>query len=115
MYAGNITAFPCRGVPPRFRGASLCVIVTESGETPARIRNISATGAFVETSARLGLDQIVRLRHPEAGEIPARVAGVAAGGAALAFTLGDPAATFALSAMAADMTVRAGHTYLQDV
>ena len=70
------------------------------------LRNISVAGAFVETERVFSIGDTIMLLHPEAGEISAGVVRLARDGAALAFTLGEQAATFALSAICADMTIR---------
>ena len=88
----------------RHRSQRLCLVIVEGRPETARLRNISATGAFVETNARPRLGHVVQLRHPEAGAIDAEVVRHARDGVALAFTLGEPAVTFALSAISADMT-----------
>ena len=71
---------------------------------PAALREISATGAFLETSARPRLGARVELRHPEAGNIEAWVEAIADDGIALAFPGTERAVAFALAAIAADMT-----------
>lgn len=71
---------------------------------PAAMRDISGSGAFLETNARPPLESMVSFHHPEAGAIDARVCGFAQDGIRIAF-LGDAAAVaFALAAITADMT-----------
>lgn len=78
---------------------------TGDGEYPAILRRVSAAGAFVETSPVIGIDDDVVLLHPEAGQIRGRAVRLARDGAAIAFTFGEQAATFALAAICAEMTV----------
>ena len=107
MHADNIRNFPERRVDLRYASNRRCTLRVDGSEYDGMLRNISAAGAFVETQRALGIDEIVTLLHPEAGQISARVVRLARDGAALAFAAGEHAATFALSAICADMTIRA--------
>ena len=88
----------------RFRSRRLCLIVAGTRSDAARLREISATGAALDTNARPPLGEAVRLQHPEAGEIAARVSRHTREGISLSFDLGDEAVSFALLALATDMT-----------
>jgi len=81
----------------------MCVLITES-PSPAALREVSATGAFVETNARPGLGTQVELRHPEAGTITGEVRAVADDGVTIRFDCGERSVAFALAAIAADMS-----------
>lgn len=81
----------------------MCVLVAEQ-PTPAALRHISATGAFLETNARPALGLKVELRHPEAGEIAAIVQGIARDGISLSFDCSERSVAFALAAITADMS-----------
>lgn len=94
-----------RRTAPRYRIESLCVLSTDDEPITVRLREVSATGAFVESRRRLDIGAAVVLRHASAGDIAAHVARHAADGMALQFTLGDQAVGFALRAIACDMTV----------
>ena len=88
----------------RFRSRRLCLIVAGTRRDAARLREISAAGAALDTNARPPLGETVRLSHPEAGEIAARVSRHTREGISLSFDLGDQAVSFAMLALATDMT-----------
>ena len=71
---------------------------------PAALREISASGAFLETIARPALGARVELHHPEAGRIGAQVVGHADGGILIAFDCGEQSVAFALAAITSDMS-----------
>ena len=71
---------------------------------PAALRDISATGAFLETNARPAIGASVELRHPEAGAIAGKVRSVTDDGIAIGFTCSERSIAFALAAIAADMS-----------
>jgi hypothetical protein len=81
----------------------MCSLVA-GAPSPAALRTISASGAFLETMSRPGLGDRVELQHPEAGTIAATVRSLAPDGVELAFPLGEASVAFALAAIAADMT-----------
>ena len=81
----------------------MCVLITDL-PAPAALREISATGAFLETNARPALGAVVELRHPEAGKIDARVQALAPDGIRLAFACTEHSVAFALAAIASDMS-----------
>jgi hypothetical protein len=108
MHADNIRHFPASPPAKRCRGDRRCTLRAHGGDIAVVLRNVSAAGAFVETGDAVPVGSRVLLVHPEAGPIEARVTRVADDGAALAFNVGVRASTFALAAICADMTVRAG-------
>jgi hypothetical protein len=92
----------------RWRRRRMCVLIADGGldpaVAPAALREISATGAFLETNARPPLGSAVELHHPEAGAIEATVCSLAHDGIALGFDCGEQSVAFALAAIAADMS-----------
>ena len=86
-----------------WRRRRMCVLVA-GGAAPAALREISATGAFLETGVRPGLGDQVELRHPDAGAIAGRVRALAEDGITIAFACGEASVAFALAAIAADMS-----------
>ncbi|HYD38203.1 MAG TPA: hypothetical protein VEA60_11350 [Allosphingosinicella sp.] len=92
-----------RAMATRWRRRRMCVLVA-GGASPAALRTVSASGAFLETAARPGLGDSVELRHPEAGAIRATVRSLAPDGVELGFPLGEASVAFALAAIAADMS-----------
>ncbi len=91
------------GMASPWRRRRMCVLVAGSA-APAALREVSASGAFLETSVRVDLNTQVELRHPEAGTISGRVSAIAEDGLAIAFPFGEAAVAFALAAIAADMS-----------
>jgi hypothetical protein len=87
----------------RWRRRRMCVLVA-GRPAPAALRDVCATGAFVETALRPKVGSRVELRHPEAGIISGSVRALAADGIAIAFTCGERSVAFALAAIAADMS-----------
>ena len=87
----------------RWRRRRMCVLVA-GGPSPAALREVSASGAFVETSARPEIGSRVELRHPEAGMIEGIVRALASDGVQLSFTCSEASVAFAVAAIAADMT-----------
>jgi len=87
----------------RWRRRRMCVLIADH-PAPAALREISATGAFLETNARPALGSAVELHHPEAGAIEAVVRSLADDGIALSFTCSEQSVAFALAAIAADMS-----------
>jgi hypothetical protein len=81
----------------------MCVLIAEH-PAPAALREISATGAFLETNARPALGSAVELHHPEAGAIDAVVRSLADDGIALTFACCEASVAFALAAIASDMS-----------
>jgi hypothetical protein len=87
----------------RWRRRTTCVLIAEA-PVPAALREISGTGAFLETAARPELGAGVELHHPEAGAIRATVSGLAPDGIRIGFSFGEASVAFALAAIAADMS-----------
>ena len=88
----------------RWRRRRMCVLIADEMPAPAALRQISASGAFLETNARPPLGARVALRHPDAGTIAGEVRSIAPDGIALAFDGGADSVAFALAAIAADMS-----------
>ena len=87
----------------RWRRRTLCVLIADL-PCPAALREVSATGAFLETNARPPLGQSVELHHPEAGAIAATVRSLSPDGIAIGFDCGEDSVGFALAAITADMS-----------
>ena len=81
----------------------MCVLIGDR-PAPAALRDVSATGAFLETNARPALGRSVELHHPEAGAICGTVRSLAPDGVAIGFDCGERSVAFALAAIAADMS-----------
>ena len=88
----------------RYRVHALCVLRGGNGPASAAMADVSAAGTYLLTRTRPALGSRVTLQHPEAGTIDAEVWRHEADGIALRFDLGDRAVTFALRAIAANMT-----------
>ena len=91
------------GMASPWRRRSMCVLLA-GRLAPAALREVSATGAFVETELRPRVGARVELRHPEAGAILGRVHALADDGIAIEFSRGEASVAFALAAIAADMS-----------
>ena len=87
----------------RWRRRRMCVLIADH-PAPAALREICATGAFLETNARPALGATVELHHPDAGAIGATVRGIADDGIELGFACGERSVAFAMAAIAADMS-----------
>jgi hypothetical protein len=87
----------------RWRRRRMCVLIAEQ-PVPAALRDVSASGAFLETNARPPLGTDVELHHPEAGAIAGVVQAVAGDGIKIAFECGEASVAFALAAITADMS-----------
>ncbi len=81
----------------------MCVLIAGS-PAPAGLREVSATGAFLETNARPPLGTAIELHHPEAGAIAGTVQALAADGISIAFACGEQSVAFALAAITSDMS-----------
>lgn len=82
----------------------MCTIVAGTRRDAGLLRSISAAGATLDTNSRPPLGELVRLRHPEAGEIGAKVSRHTRDGIGLSFELDDSAVSFAMRALAIEMT-----------
>ena len=101
---GAVRSFEDRaGMASRWRRRRMCVLVA-GRPAPAALREISATGAFLETDLRPRIGTRVELRHPEAGTIAGRVRTIATDGIAIDFSCSESSVAFALAAIAADMS-----------
>lgn len=87
----------------RWRRRTMCVLIADL-PCPAAIRDLSATGAFIETNARPELGRAVELHHPEAGAIAGTVRSLDADGISINFECGEQSVAFALAAITADMS-----------
>ena len=87
----------------RWRRRQMCVLLAGS-PAPAALREVTATGAFLETNARPPLGEQVELHHPEAGTIAGTVRSLAHDGIAVAFDCSEYSVAFALAAISADMS-----------
>ena len=101
----NFTSGPDGRAPmaSRWRRRPMCVLIADH-PVPAGLRNVSASGAFLETNARPALGDIIELHHPEAGAIAGTVRAVAVDGISVAFVCCEHSMAFALAAIAADMS-----------
>ena len=81
----------------------MCVLIAEL-PVPAALRDVSATGAFLETNARPALGTEVELHHPEAGAIAGIVRSLSTAGIEIGFNCGEQSVAFALAAITADMS-----------
>ena len=88
----------------RYRVHALCMLLGDGAPASARMADISAAGTFLLTQSRPALGSRITLDHPEAGRIEVDVWRHEADGIALRFQLGDRAVSFALRAIAANMT-----------
>jgi len=93
----------------QWRRQGQCVLIdTQSAAirpSPATLREVSGAGAAIGTPARPPIGGIVELHHPEAGMIRGEVVGFDAEGLRIAFDRSSPSVAFALTAIAADMTI----------
>jgi hypothetical protein len=87
----------------RWRRRRMCVLIADH-PAPAALREVSATGAFLETNVRPSLGSTIELHHPEAGAIFGRVRSLADDGIGIRFDYGERSVAFALAAIAADMS-----------
>jgi hypothetical protein len=81
----------------------MCVLIAEL-PVPAALRQVSATGAMLDTNARPPLGSEVELHHPEAGAIAGTVHAVSRDGVEITFACSEQSVAFALAAITADMT-----------
>ena len=81
----------------------MCVLIADM-PVPAALREVSATGAFLETNARPPIGSDIELHHPEAGAIAGIVQSVAGDGIRVGFDCGEHSVAFALAAITADMS-----------
>ena len=91
------------GMASRWRRRRMCVLIHHF-PAPAALREVSATGAFLETNVRPGIGERIELHHPEAGAISGLVRSLAVDGIGIGFEPCDRSVAFALAAIAADMS-----------
>ena len=91
------------GMASRWRRRRMCVLIHQF-PAPAALREVSATGAFVETNVRPEIGDKVELHHPEAGAISGLVHSLSRDGIGIGFDYGVRSVAFALAAIAADMS-----------
>ena len=87
----------------RWRKRRMCILVADL-PVPAGLRQISATGAVLDTNARPALGTKVELRHPEAGTINGVVRSISTDGIEICFSCSEYSVAFALAAITADMS-----------
>ncbi len=87
----------------------MCVLIADT-PMPAALREVSATGAFLETNARPALGSAIELHHPEAGAIGGVVQALAGDGIQIDFQCSEHSMAFALAAITADMSRPAAPT-----
>lgn len=87
----------------RWRRRRMCVLIADM-PSPAGLREVCATGAFLETNARPPIGASIELHHPEAGQIAGTVQSLAGDGIQVAFDCGEQSVAFALAAITADMS-----------
>lgn len=81
----------------------MCVLIADC-PAPAALREISGTGAFLETNARPKIGASVELHHPEAGAIAGTVCSIAGDGIGIGFDCGERSIAFAFAAITSDMS-----------
>lgn len=87
----------------RWRRRQMCVLIGDF-PAPAALRDVSATGAFLETNSRPSLGAGIELHHPDAGIIVGTVEAISVDGISMAFECGEQSVAFALAAITADMS-----------
>ncbi len=87
----------------RWRRRRMCVLIADN-PAPAGLRDVSASGAFLETNARPAVGSEIELHHPEAGAICGTVRAIAGDGIEIAFRCGEHSVAFALAAITSDMS-----------
>ncbi len=95
--------FGAAAMASRWRRRPMCVLIADA-PSPAGLREVSATGAYLETNARPSIGATIELHHPEAGAIAGIVQAVAADGIKIGFACGEQSVAFALAAITADMS-----------
>ena len=87
----------------RYRRRRMCVLIHDL-PVPAALRDVCATGAFLETNARPPLGSEIELHHPEAGAIAGVVSAISNSGVKVTFRCSEQSVAFALAAITADMS-----------
>ncbi len=99
----SFTSVGRQAMASRWRRRRMCVLIADQ-PAPAALREVSATGAFLETNVRPALGCAVELHHPEAGAISGTVRSIANDGIGVCFDCGERSVAFALAAIASDMS-----------
>lgn len=89
---------------PRYSVSSGCLFDVAGESHGGVLVEVSASGAFVETSHRLPLGTLVVLTHETGGRICGSVVRLTPEGFGMAFDLGEPSVTFALRTIAGSMS-----------
>ncbi len=100
---GAIHADGRSNMTTRWRRRCMCVLVADQ-TVPAALRDVSATGAFLETNIRPELGTRIQLLHPDAGPIDGTVRSVSLDGIGIDFERSERSVAFALAAIVADMS-----------
>lgn len=88
----------------RWRRRQVCELLAAGEAQSVALRDVSGTGATLDTNLPPALGSKVELRHPHAGSIFARVSEIGESGIRVSFDGREAAIAFALGAIAADMT-----------
>ncbi|KKC27617.1 hypothetical protein WP12_02100 [Sphingomonas sp. SRS2] len=88
----------------RWRRRRVCELRAEGMAQMVALRDISGSGARLDTRHPPALGAQVELRHPHAGSIIARVSEIGEGEIRISFDRQEGSVAFALGAIAADMT-----------
>ena len=88
----------------RWRRRQVCELFADGTSQLVALRDISGSGARLETDRPPALGSQVELRHPEAGSIVGQVSAIGEGHIRISFDRQEAAVAFALGAIAADMT-----------
>jgi PilZ domain len=89
---------------PRYSVSSGCLFEIAGQNHGGLLVEVSASGAFVQTTNRLQLGTLVVLTHETGGRICGSVVRLTADGFGMAFDLGEPSVTFALRTIAGSMS-----------
>lgn len=87
-----------------WRRRRVCELRVDGTSQMVALRDISGSGARLDTPQPPQLGTQVELHHPHAGSITARVSEIGEGEIRLSFDRHERAIAFALAAIAADMT-----------
>lgn len=88
----------------RWRRKRVCELIAEGQVRKVALRDISGSGARLDTRHAPTLGSRVELRHPYAGSITGMVCAIGKDEVRISFDERESAVAFALGAIAADMT-----------
>jgi len=88
----------------RWRRRRVCELLSDGKAQSVALRDISGSGARLDTYAPPPLGSRVELRHPDAGAILGHVSEIGEGQIRISFDPRETSIAFALAAIAADMT-----------